>query len=336
MITRIEQILQPSDWQTELKNVFTDLKQLCQYLELPVESLYQAFPAQQLFPLKVTQHYADQIKKGDIKDPLLRQVILSAHELEMVSGYSTDPVDEHQTAIPGLIHKYPHRVLLIVTQACAIHCRYCFRRAFPYQQNNPGRQAWQQAFDYIEKQNIKEVILSGGDPLVVDDKHLQFFFDALNKIPSVKRIRLHSRIPAVLPSRITPKLLQLLSSSEAKVCMVYHINHANEISDEVRQGARALSQVGVHLLNQSVLLRGVNDQVSLLAELSEALVDCGIQPYYLHVLDKVVGSHHFNVPDEEALALIEQLRQQESGYLVPQLVREVAGKASKIPVDKIA
>ena len=283
------------------------------------------------FPLRVTRSYAARMAKGDPADPLLLQVLPQAQEMLTAPGYGADPVgDRAAAAVPGLLHKYAGRVLLLATGACAIHCRYCFRREFPYGEFQLTRQRETNALAYIAADpSIEEVILSGGDPLVLGDERLESLIQALESIPHLVRLRIHSRLPVVLPSRITDGLLRILGSTRLQPVLVIHANHARELDDEVATGLRRLADVGVTLLNQTVLLKGINDSPEILAELSRRLFGLGVHPYYLHLLDKAGGVAHFDTPEEAAFELYEELRRRLPGYLVPRLVREEAGKPYK-------
>jgi EF-P beta-lysylation protein EpmB len=300
-------------------------------LALDPAILPAALPAARDFPLKVPRSYARRIRPGDPFDPLLHQVLSRAEELEVVPGYSTDPLDEaDHTPVPGILHKYQGRVLLMVTGACAIHCRYCFRRHFPYNEHMPTRERLAVALDWLGTQTgISEVILSGGDPLSITDRRLRELLTALEAIPQLRRLRIHSRLPVVMPERVSEGLLTMLGSSRLKPVMVIHANHAAELNQEVAEALAALRQSGVLLLNQSVLLRGVNDAADTLAALSERLFEVGVIPYYLHQLDRVAGAAHFAVSDAEAFALAAQLHASLPGYLVPRLVREESGAPGK-------
>lgn len=319
-----------SHWQTSLSNLITDPQILLEELGIGMEFLPQATQAAQAFPLRVTRSFVNRMKKGDPKDPLLLQVLPLGEELVKNKFYVSDPLQESDAnPIPGLLHKYAGRVLVMLTGACAIHCRYCFRREFPYSQNNPGR-GWQQIMDYLaEDETLNEVILSGGDPLVVNDQILREFSEELVKVPHVKRLRIHSRIPIVLPERITDDFITWAQELKLKLVLVIHANHPLEINDEVMCALKKLKAVGVELLNQSVLLKGINDNVSVLKTLSEKLFTAGVLPYYLHVLDKVQGTAHFDMELEQAKQIHHQLQQQLPGYLVPKLVREDPENTSK-------
>jgi EF-P beta-lysylation protein EpmB len=236
--------------------------------------------------------------------------------------------------VPGVLHKYHGRVLLVLTGACAIHCRYCFRRQFPYSEANPIRENWQHALQYIENDStINEVILSGGDPLLLEDHRLVPLVNALAEIPHLKRLRIHTRLPIVLPERITNDLIQLLSTNRLQTIMVIHTNHANEINDVISQALHKLHKNNITLLNQAVLLKNINDSTAIQAELCERLFANNVTPYYLHLLDKVNGSAHFDVDLEAGISISQELRTQLPGYLVPRLVKEQAGKDSKTPAE---
>ncbi|MFM2484852.1 EF-P beta-lysylation protein EpmB [Celerinatantimonas yamalensis] len=322
------------NWQKELADVITDPNELLRAVGLIPENYAEHTRARQLFALRVPRYFVSLMEHGNPHDPLLRQVMPLSDEFKQVSGYSIDPLEEQQGPAPGLLHKYHNRVLLIVRGGCAINCRYCFRRHFPYQDNAPGSHGWQAAIDYInERKQINEVIFSGGDPLMANDHHLGKLIHALETIPHLKRLRIHTRLPVVLPSRITPELISLLADCRLKTVVVTHVNHPNEVTEVFRQALAPLRQAGVWLLNQSVLLAKVNDDVTTLAKLSEALFDADIQPYYLHQLDKVSGAAHFDVPHERAVALMRQLHSELPGFLIPRLVREEAHKPSKTPQD---
>jgi EF-P beta-lysylation protein EpmB len=323
------------DWLQQLADVVTEPAELLQLLSLDQHAdLAAGADARKLFALRVPRAFIARMKKGDAADPLLLQVLTSRQEFIDAPGYSTDPLDEQSSVVPGLLHKYRNRALLLVKGGCAVNCRYCFRRHFPYQDNQGNKRNWQAAIDYIATHpELDEIIFSGGDPLMAKDHELAWLVGALEKIPHLKRLRIHSRLPVVIPSRITESLCQILADTRLQVLMVSHINHAQEIDDELRYGMQMLKRAGVTLLNQSVLLRDVNDDAQTLADLSNALFDAGILPYYLHVLDKVQGAAHFFVSDEEARGLMRQLLPMVSGYMVPKLAREIGGEPSKTPLD---
>ena len=323
-----------TSWQKELANAIKDPKILLESLLIKPEQYQQHFKARQLFPVLVPKPFVARMKKGDINDPLLRQVMPLAQEFVSTNGYLSDPLKEHDTVAEGLLHKYKHRVLMIVKSACAVNCRYCFRRHFPYADNSPNKARWQQAIDYISSNvDIHEVIFSGGDPLMANDHYLAWLIDKIEQIPHVTRLRIHSRLPVVIPQRITSELVNNLSASRLKVAIVLHINHSNEINSHFIQALEPLRNARIPLFNQSVLLHGVNDNSNILCQLSEDLFDSGIQPYYLHMFDKVQGVAHFDVDEAKAKVLITEMMARLPGFLVPKLVREIAGEANKTPIN---
>lgn len=322
------------NWLQQLTNAISNPAELLQQLEIDPALWQNGFAARKLFALRVPQSFVDRMEKGNPYDPLLRQVLPLNEEFEWHDGYSNDPLDEQNNAIPGLLHKYRNRVLMIVKGGCAINCRYCFRRHFPYQENKGSKQVWQQSVDYIAAHpELNEVILSGGDPLMAKDEELRWLIDAISSVPHIKRLRIHSRLPVVIPARITDALCDLLHETRLQVILVTHINHANEINLEFKQQMSRLRAINVTLLNQGVLLKGVNDSVDAQVALSETLFDAGILPYYLHVLDKVQGAAHFFVSDQKAKEIIAGVIERVSGYLVAKLTREIGGRASKTPLD---
>ncbi|MGQ3889241.1 EF-P beta-lysylation protein EpmB [Legionella sp. CNM-1927-20] len=316
-------------WKKILAESFTSSHELLKFLGLPTDTASAA--ADKQFKTRVPYSFAARMQKRNPHDPLLLQVLATDFELDKVENYIQDPLNEAQSnPIPGLIHKYKGRVLLTLTGICAINCRYCFRRHFPYQDNNPGQEGWKKIIDYLQKdKTIYEVILSGGDPLLASDKVLETFIKQLETIEHIKILRFHTRIPIVLPERITENFLQILKSTSLHKVMVLHCNHAQEVDNQVKFVCRLLSQVGCTLLNQSVLLKGVNNHINALVDLSKTLFDCGILPYYLHLLDKVAGAAHFDLPLAEARKLYLQLQAKLPGYLVPRLACEEPGKANK-------
>ncbi|MGM0692916.1 MAG: EF-P beta-lysylation protein EpmB [Pseudomonadota bacterium] len=345
MITRSSALLQRPDpqtrpllvqarWQTQLARAVRDPRELCRRLELDEAFWPGAERGHTLFEVRVPEAYLARIRPGDPSDPLLRQVLPLAEEALVAPGYVADPLEEAEHApAPGLIHKYAGRVLLIASPACAVNCRYCFRRHFPYEENAPSRAQWETSLDYLRGDTtLHEAILSGGDPLAASDRQLAWLVERLDAIPHLKRLRIHSRLPVVIPERIDDALLGWLGNTRLQTVMVLHINHANEIDEAVIAACRRLSEAGVTLLNQSVLLRGVNDSQQALAALSERLFEAGILPYYLHVLDPVAGAAHFDVADFDARELVAGLRKVLPGFLMPRLVREIPGEASKTPL----
>ena len=286
------------------------------------------------FPIRAPAPFIDRMVKGDINDPLLRQVLPLVKEHDITPGYTADPLHEADfNNTPGLIHKYRSRALLIVTKACAIHCRYCFRRHFPYEDNQPSRAMWSEALDYLQQHpEINEVIYSGGDPLASSNSQLSWLNQQIAVIPHIKTLRIHTRLPVVLPQRIDAGLLELLQQWPGKKVVVIHSNHANELDDSVKDAISKLKAIGVTVLNQTVLLKGINDSANTLVELSERLFDIGVLPYYLHLLDTVSGAAHFAISDTQAKAIMGEVTARLPGYLVPRLVREEADKTSKTPI----
>ena len=287
------------------------------------------------FPLRVPLDFAKRIKKGDPDDPLLRQILPVREEENVVEGYTTDPLEELKTeVVPGLLHKYYGRALMVVTGACAIHCRYCFRRHFPYSESNPTPNLWGQALDYLEKDtSISEIILSGGDPLTLPDKKLSALIMKLSRIKHLERVRIHTRIPVVQPGRITDQLLSKITGNRLQIVFVVHANHSNELDEDVDKAIHQIAINNIIIFNQSVLLKGVNDSAKILSELSNRLFSIGIIPYYLHMLDTVAGAAHFKVDIATARSIMEELHAILPGYLVPRLVSEIAGAEYKIPVE---
>lgn len=318
-------------WQAELARAVTEPAELLALVGLDETWLPAAEAAARAFPLRVPRGFVARMRRGDPRDPLLRQVLPLGQELQAVPGFGTDPVgDRAAHKAPGVLHKYRGRVLLTATGACAVHCRYCFRRHFPYGEASASAGDWQAALAYIAADpGLEEVILSGGDPLALSDRRLAGFVRALEALPHVRRLRLHTRLPVVLPERVDDGLLAWFGATRFRTVVVLHANHAGEIDGAVRAACVRLRGVGATLLNQSVLLRGVNDSVAALSELSAALFAAGVLPYYLHLLDRVQGAAHFEVPEDEALRLHAALAAGLPGYLVPRLVREEAGAPGK-------
>ena len=330
-----EQLNEPlhfaKNWQQQLAAAFSNIDDLCRYLHLSLNDLPVSAAAAANFPLRVPLSFAACMQKGDPHDPLLRQVLPVKEELLAFPGFSNDPVGDLAAATQtGVLHKYHGRVLLINTGSCAINCRYCFRRNFPYADLQLSKQAENGGIRYIEENpDITEVILSGGDPLLLSDARLTKLLQQLSAVKHVKRIRIHSRLPIVLPARITDEFINALAQSAKPIVLVVHCNHANEINPRVIAACQRLKNNGITLFNQSVLLQGVNDNVTVLCELSEQLFSHGIIPYYLHLLDKATGTGHFDVSEASAIALIKQVQAVLPGYLIPKLVKEQAGAMSK-------
>jgi len=314
-----------------LANAERDLERLYRQLGLPLDADLLSAVVEQ-FPARVPRRWLDQ---ATLAPELLRQVLPVADELAQVEGFSIDPLGEREAALqPNLLHKYQGRVLLLASPVCAIHCRYCFRRHYPYAETAPSRERLRAAVSIIGADpTLEEVILSGGDPLSLDDARLAELLDALEAIPHLKRLRIHTRLPVVIPERLTDALTQRLARSPLQVVLVLHMNHAAENPPGLAQGLARLRAAGVTLLNQAVLLRDVNDSASRLIDLSESLFLMGVLPYYLHLLDPVSGTAHFQVDEGEALVLLDEMRRRLPGYLVPKLVREEAGGAYKSPIS---
>jgi len=327
----------PAPWQAELARAVKDPAELLRMLGLSSDLLPQAHRAAELFPLRVPRGFVARMRTGDALDPLLLQVLPLGRELEDVPDFSTDPVgDLAAMTVPGVLHKYHGRVLLVLTGACAVHCRYCFRRHFPYSEANPATDHWSAALDYIRAdRSISEVILSGGDPLALSDARLAELVAQLDAIPHVQRLRIHTRVPVVLPERVDAALLHWLGATRLAVVIVLHVNHANELDDTTRAAFAQLEHAGVRLYNQSVLLRGINDHAQVLQDLSEALFAARVTPYYLHLLDRVSGAAHFDIPEAQARALLDEVHTRLPGYLVPRLVREQAAAPYKTPVSAL-
>ncbi len=315
------------EWQSLLKSAIRSPHELLTLLDLQ-ELLPQVDSATE-FAMRVPQPFWQRMQPGNPQDPLLRQILPLVQERAEVAGYAADPLQEAAaTATAGLIHKYSGRALVIATGACAVNCRYCFRRHFPYQEH--GAKAFQPMLEHVRADSsISEVILSGGDPLVLTDSALGQLLDALAAIPHVTRIRIHSRLPIVLPQRLTLPLLKLFQRLPIPLVMVVHANHSNELDAATARAIACLTNIGVTVLNQTVLLAGINDNKDALIQLSEALFAQGILPYYLHLPDAVAGTAHFDVPLARAQHLFRDISSVLSGYLVPRLVREVPGASGK-------
>lgn len=322
--------IREENWLEILANSVSDPQVLLQKLGLPIEKFEKDIAARRLFPLRVPQPFIDKMERGNPHDPLFLQVMSAAREFLTAEGFSKDPLEEQQTAAPNLLHKYHNRVLLMVKSGCAVNCRYCFRRHFPYDQNKGNKVNWQKALDYIAlHQEVEEVIFSGGDPLMAKDDELNWLIKRLENIPHLQRLRIHTRLPVVIPQRITDELCDLLAGSRLPTVLVTHINHGNEIDEFFARAMAKLKNGGVTLLNQSVLLKGINDNAQILKTLSDKLFQAGILPYYLHLLDKVEGSAHFHLEDQRALEIYRDLQRITSGYLVPKLAREIANQSNK-------
>ena len=326
-----------ADWKNELANATTSAHDLLSKLGL--EAHLEIADQQPAFRCLATESYISKMQAGDINDPLLRQVLPLDEENNLLTqrAGNTDPVNDIDALVaPGLLHKYHGRALLVSTGACAIHCRYCFRRHYPYQQSACSGVALNKTLEYLKQHTeIDEIILSGGDPLVLDNAKLGILIDRLEKIKHLQTLRIHTRLPVVLPDRINEGLLQLLEACRLNIVMVIHANHANELQHAEYTKLHMLHQAGITLLNQSVLLRGVNDESKTLIALSKRLFQCKTLPYYLHLLDPVAGAMHFDISRKDALKLKAEMEQQLPGYLVPKLVQEIAGKPAKTAIFRI-
>lgn len=337
VITSTEQIQQKApieSWQRQMAAAVRDPAELLGLLKLPASLLETARQANRLFPLLVPQSYIARMESGNPRDPLLLQVLPLGQEFDLVPQFTTDAVgDADAKRAPGLLHKYQGRALLITTGACAIHCRYCFRRHYPYSDDPKRLSDWEPAFEVLRNdRSIHEVILSGGDPLMLTDQRLQMLIEQVAEIPHLQRLRIHTRLPIVLPDRITPELVNLLTVSRLTPIIVVHANHPQELDASCLAALRTLVRAGCTVLNQAVLLAGINDQLEALVELSERLVDVGVIPYYLHQLDRVTGTAHFEVPEVRGRDLVHQMRSRLPGYAVPEYVREIAGEPNKTPI----
>lgn len=322
------------NWQKELAFSFTNPEDLLSYLQLPVNAYLEDSKARRLFPMRVPRHFAALMEKGNPDDPLLKQVMPLKDEFVITPGFSEDPLEEHDTAARGLLHKYESRALLIVRGGCAVNCRYCFRRHFPYADNSVSRSQWEDTLTYLrEHTEINEVIFSGGDPLMAKDTQLKWLAQEIAAISHIKRLRIHTRLPVVLPERIDDDFVSWFTQLPLQRIMVLHINHANEVSPSLSKRLQTLRNAGVTLLNQAVLLKDINDSAESQVALNEAVFEAGILPYYLHVLDKVQGAGHFYVADESATTLMAEVIRRLPGFLVPKLVREIGGQPGKTPID---
>lgn len=317
-------------WQAEMRAAIRRLDVLVERLGLAPSA---APGVEAKFPVFVPEPFLARIRPGDPHDPLLRQVLPWPEELVSAPGFVLDPLDEHGGRPANLLRKYAGRALLVTTGACAIHCRYCFRREFPYGESPPNESAWSAAREAVENDpTVDEVLFSGGDPLTVADEPLSSLLQSFAEIPHVRRLRMHTRVPTVIPSRVTDRLLETLGDLGKPVIVVVHVNHAQELDETTAAALARLKPAVSLLLNQAVLLRGVNDSVEALVALSERLVEIGVAPYYLHQLDRTAGTAHFEVDESQGRRLIQELTERLPGYAVPKYVRETPGAASKSPI----
>lgn len=323
--------LSNSSWQNSLAQAITRLEDLYGLLNLDFSQSEFVNQAQKSFALRVPREFVSRMQKGNPNDPLLLQALPQAIEMQKFPGFIPDPVgDLEKNPVPGLLHKYHGRVLLTLTGGCAINCRYCFRRHFPYADNIPARENYSRALNYIRENNtIEEVIFSGGDPLILKDNLIAELVAQLEEIPHLKRLRIHTRLPIVIPNRVTDEWIQWMRKSRFQKIIVLHCNHANEIDEAVLLALKKLRAENITLLNQSVLLKNINDNADALVNLSKKLFEAGVLPYYLHLLDKVDGAAHFDVSSEKANQLMLEMKKQLPGFLVPKLAREIPGMAHK-------
>ncbi|HAV2958939.1 EF-P beta-lysylation protein EpmB [Acinetobacter baumannii] len=331
----INYLHQEQNWQSQLSDLITDPFELLNLLELSTDQLLSgAILASEKFKLRVPRAFVGKMNAKDPLDPLLLQVLPHHLELEEHPEFVTDPLgEEAANQLPGVLHKYKSRFLLTLTGACAVHCRYCFRRHFPYQENLPKNEDWLNIKNYIESNpDINEVILSGGDPLTLSNRKLALWLERLSSLKQVKILRIHSRVPIVIPNRIDEELISLLKNSRLRIILVVHSNHASELDDFTCSKLLQLSEHHITVLNQAVLLKGVNDSAQTLTDLSYRLFEARVMPYYLHVLDKVKGAQHFDLIPSEIDAIYQDVLASLPGYLVPKLVREIAGEKNKTPL----
>ncbi|GAB3382897.1 EF-P beta-lysylation protein EpmB [Spongiibacter taiwanensis] len=334
MIPVKDALWQTENWQQQMRNVIREPEELMARLGLDPCREPALAEALKLFPLRVPEAFVAKMTRGDWRDPLLLQVMPSGAETVTTPGFSDDPLEERSAnPVPGLIHKYRSRALLITTPSCAINCRYCFRRSFPYQENSPARRDWHAALNYIaQRSELHEVILSGGDPLVAKDQTLAELIKQIAAIEHITTLRIHTRLPLVMPARVTAELIDTLCATRLQTVVVVHCNHPNELDTETELAFSRLRAAGVTLLNQSVLLAGINDTAEVQVALQKKLFSQGVLPYYLHLLDRVQGAAHFQASEASGIALIKAMRATLPGYLVPRLVRELPGEDSKTPI----
>lgn len=333
MITTSPIGLASEGWQRELAEAWRSPAALLDRLGLSGHPIARQVTDSPGFPLRVPDYFVGLMRHGDPADPLLAQVLSLAVEAVPAAGFTADPVgDGAASRAPGLLHKYRGRALLITTGACAVHCRYCFRRHFPYQ-TAAARGDWADVAEQLRSLDVAELILSGGDPLTLADSRLHRLIEQVRRVSGLRRLRIHTRLPVVLPSRVTRALLAPFSRLSMRCVWVIHANHPNEVTPELGEAMARLRDSGGTVLNQAVLLKSVNDDADTLETLSEALFGVGVLPYYLHLLDPVAGAAHFDVPVARAQGLLRELRARLPGYLVPKLVQEVAGADAKRPID---
>lgn len=324
----------PGHWQRQLATATRTTADLLARLNLSTADLLAAgirVDADANFPLLVPESFLRRMTPGDPRDPLLLQILPRMAERRSVPGFQTDAVDDAGARrTPGLLQKYHGRALMLAAGSCAVHCRYCFRRAYPYSDEPRRLNDWEPALREIaEDRSLTEIIFSGGDPLMLSDDRLAALCRRVDAIRHVERIRFHTRLPIVLPARITEEWIALLLSLRTQPVVVVHANHPAEIAGDCADGLRHLVRRGIPVLNQTVLLRDINDTVDVLENLSRRLTGIGVMPYYLHQLDRVDGTAHFDVPDVAVRDLMQSLRQRLPGYAVPRCVREIPGEPHK-------
>lgn len=317
-------------WKTILRKNFTSISALADFLELSFEQRSQLIQNPN-FPLNLPLRLAQKMAKGTLDDPLFKQFVPLQKELIETSFFKADPVcDKSFLKQKKLLKKYEGRVLLLCTSACAMHCRYCFRQNFPYETDE---KSFHEELKWIEKHlSVHEVILSGGDPLSLSDEKLEKILLPLASMSHIHRIRFHTRFPIAIPERIDKGFLKLIKQLPQQLYFVIHCNHPKELDAEVFNCLKSLQKTGSVVLNQSVLLKGVNDKLDTLVELSRQLINGGVIPYYLHQLDQVKGAAHFEVPVAKGRLLIKKMTQLLSGYAIPKYVKEIAGELNKTPL----
>lgn len=331
----INYLYREQNWKSQLSDLITDPQELLNILNLSQDDLLSgAILASEQFKLRIPRAFVEKMDISNPKDPLLLQVLPHHLELEEHAGFVTDPLGEEQANhLPGVLHKYESRFLLTLTGACAVHCRYCFRRHFPYQENLPKNNDWENIQNYIlQHPQINEIILSGGDPLTISNQKLETWVKRLESVEQIQTLRIHTRVPVVIPARLDDELLTLLKKSRLRIIMVIHSNHANELDDFTVLQLKKFSNENITILNQAVFLKGVNDCADVLVELSKRLFEARVMPYYLHVLDKVKGAQHFDLNHVMIEQIYTELLARLPGYLVPKLVREIAGEKNKTPL----
>lgn len=324
-------------WSTELAQAIKSPSELIPLLGLSKTGLPPGLLAMESFRMLVPRPFVSRMEQGNPNDPLLKQVLADDIEMQPSPGYSKDPLDEgNHTPQKAIVHKYERRVLVITTGSCAVNCRYCFRRHFPYGDNQLAQKEWDSVFAYLEQHpEVNEVILSGGDPLMLKDSQLSKHIARFDALPQLTRLRIHTRLPIVIPSRINDELLDWVKASRLNIVMVLHSNHANEIDQTIAEKVTLLKQAGVTVLNQGVLLRGINDSVEAQVNLSEKLFAAGILPYYMFTFDPIEGGAHFDIDINEAQQLMGKVAQKLPGYLLPRLAKEIPGRPAKTVIAPI-